>query len=219
MDHSLDALKQKLHIEEWINSLTHGVGAVLSLIGMVALLVLAAELGDPWRLVSFSVYGLSMVALYLASSLYHGTKDEKRREKLKLLDHCAIYLLIAGSYTPFLLVSIRGPLGWLLFACVWGLAAFGITMKIMYPHRFRFLRVATYIVMGWLALFAGTELTESIAEEGFQLLLAGGVVYTLGVVFYVFHQIPFNHAIWHLFVLAGSACHYFTIYYYVSPQV
>lgn len=211
-------LARQLHIEEVINSLTHGIGAVLSVVGLIVLLLVSADAGDPWRIVSFSVYGISMVALYLSSTLYHGFRDEKKRELFKLFDHCAIYLLIAGSYTPFLLVSIRGPVGWLLFALVWGLAVFGITLKIKYRHRFSVLRVATYVVMGWLALFAGNELTESMASGGFMLLLVGGLVYTVGVIFYVFHQIPYNHAIWHLFVLGGSTCHYFAIYYYVLPQ-
>jgi hemolysin III len=191
---------------------------VLSVVGLIVLLLVSADAGDPWRIVSFSVYGISMVALYLSSTLYHGFRDEKKRELFKLFDHCAIYLLIAGSYTPFLLVSIRGPVGWLLFALVWGLAVFGITLKIKYRNRFSVLRVATYVVMGWLALFAGNELTESMASGGFMLLLVGGLVYTVGVIFYVFHQIPYNHAIWHLFVLGGSTCHYFAIYYYVLPQ-
>lgn len=212
-------LAKRAHLEELINSWTHGIGAFLSLVGLVVLLVVSAELGDPWRFVSFSVYGLSMVSLYLASSLYHGHHDDKKREFFKLLDHCAIYLLIAGSYTPFLLVSIRGPLGWLLFGVVWALAAFGITLKIKYRSRYKVLRVATYVVMGWLALIAGTELTASLASEGFRLLLAGGIVYTVGVIFYVFERIPFNHAIWHLFVLGGSACHYFAVYLYVLPEV
>lgn len=211
-------LARQLHIEEVINSLTHGIGAVLSVVGLIVLLLVSADAGDPWRIVSFSVYGISMVALYLSSTLYHGFRDEKKRELFKLFDHCAIYLLIAGSYTPFLLVSIRGPVGWLLFALVWGLAVFGITLKIKYRNRFSVLRVATYVVMGWLALFAGNELTESMASGGFMLLLVGGLVYTVGVIFYVFHQIPYNHAIWHLFVLGGSTCHYFAIYYYVLPQ-
>lgn len=209
---------RQLHIEEIINSLTHGLGALLSVIGLIALLIVSAEAGDPWQIVSFSVYGVSMIALYLSSALYHGYRDEKKRELFKLYDHCAIYLLIAGSYTPFLLVSIRGPMGWLLFGLVWGLAAFGITLKIKYRNRFTVLRVATYVVMGWLALLAGNELTASMASGGFMLLLIGGLVYTVGVIFYVFHQIPYNHAIWHLFVLGGSACHYFAIYYYVLPQ-
>ena len=207
----------RLHLEEWLNSITHGLGALLSLVGLVALLGAAIDQGDPWRILSFSVYGLSMMALYLASTLYHGVRCSERKARFKTFDHCAIYLLIAGSYTPFLLVSIRGPLGWSLFAAVWGLALFGVMMKLRYPTRFKGLRVGTYVLMGWLALFAGSELTASLATEGFRLLLIGGIVYTLGVIFYLGHKIPFNHAIWHLFVLGGSACHYFTVYYYVSP--
>ncbi len=213
----LSTTLNKHPLEEWLNSLTHGLGAVLSLVGLVALLAVAVELGDPWRIVSFSVYGATMIALFLASTLYHGARTPAVKARLKTFDHCAIYLLIAGSYTPFLLVSIRGALGWGLFAAVWGLALFGITLKLLYPTRFKALRVGTYILMGWLSLIAGAELTESLASEGFQLLLLGGIVYTLGVIFYLGHKIPFNHAIWHLFVLGGSACHYFTVYYYVSP--
>ena len=134
-----------------------------------------------------------------------------------MLDHCAIYLLIAGSYTPFLLVNMRDSVGWPMFAAVWGIAAVGITLKIAFGHRFHNLRLATYLIMGWLVVLAGSDLVESLASGGLTLLIAGGLTYTLGVIFYVGERIPFNHAIWHLFVLGGSICHYFAVYYYVLP--
>ena len=135
-----------------------------------------------------------------------------------MLDHCAIYLLIAGSYTPFLLVSMRDSVGWPMFAAVWGIAVVGIILKIAFGHRFHNLRLATYLVMGWLVVLAGSDLVDSLASGGLTLLIAGGLTYTLGVIFYVGERIPFNHAIWHLFVLGGSICHYFAVYYYVLPE-
>lgn len=203
--------------EEIANSLTHGAGAVLSIIGLVLLLAYAGPMNDPWKVISFSIYGISLVSLYLASTLYHSAKCPKRRAKYMMFDHCAIYLLIAGSYTPFLLVNMRDSVGWPMFAAVWGIAAVGITLKIAFGHRFHNLRLATYLIMGWLVVLAGSDLVESLASGGLTLLIAGGLTYTLGVIFYVGERIPFNHAIWHLFVLGGSICHYFAVYYYVLP--
>ncbi len=203
--------------EEFANSLTHGAGAILSIIGLILLLAYASPMNDPWKIVSFSIYGISLISLYLASTLYHSAKCPKRRARYKMFDHCAIYLLIAGSYTPFLLVNMRDSVGWILFAAVWGISAVGIILKIAYRHRFHNLRLATYLIMGWLVVLAGSDLVESLASGGLTLLIIGGLTYTLGVVFYIGERIPFNHAIWHLFVLGGSTCHYFAVYYYVLP--
>lgn len=203
--------------EEIANSLTHGAGAVLSIIGLILLLAYASPMNDPWKVISFSIYGISLVSLYLASTLYHSAKCPKRRARYMMLDHCAIYLLIAGSYTPFLLVNMRDSVGWVMFAAVWGIAAVGIVLKIAFGNRFHNLRLATYLVLGWLVVLAGSDLVESLASGGLTLLIAGGLTYTLGVIFYVGERIPFNHAIWHLFVLGGSICHYFAVYYYVLP--
>ena len=203
--------------EECANYLTHGLGAVLSLVGLVLLLVNSATMEDGWKILSFSIYGASLFLLYLASTLYHATSHPELKHLFKTLDHCAIYLLIAGSYTPFLLVTMRGSTGWILFALVWLIAVFGIGLKIAFKHRFHKLRVTTYLLMGWLVVFASSELGSALASGGIYLLVAGGLVYTLGVVFYLGERIPFNHAIWHVFVMAGSVLHYLAIFYYVAP--
>lgn len=206
-------------LEELLHSISHGIGAALSLAGMTALIVLAslATHADPWKIVGVSLYGTTLVLLYTASTLYHGTRHPRLKRALKVLDHCAIYGLIAGTYTPFLLVNLRGPLGWTLFAVVWTLALGGIALKLIWPHRFGALRVAVYLVMGWLIVMAAGELGERLSTTGLGLLIAGGVTYTVGVLFYAIPAIPFHHAIWHLFVLGGSICHYFAVYTAVLP--
>ena len=213
-----DALVEKLEhgLEEILNTLTHGFGTILSAIGLVTLLIASVQMEDLWRIVSFSIFGTSLIALYLASTLYHAARCPLRKDKLKTWDHCAIYLLIAGSYTPFLLVSMQEA-AWGMFALVWGIAIFGIFLKIKFKHRFSLLRVATYIVMGWLVVLTGDELFAVLPEGGIFLLALGGIIYTLGVIFYLGERIPYNHAIWHVFVLGGSTCHFFSIYYYVLP--
>ena len=205
-------------LEEWLHSLTHGLGAGLSIAGMAVLIVFASLQGDPWKIVSFAVYGSSMALLYLSSTLYHAFQNPALKRIFKMLDHCTIFLLIAGTYTPFLLVNMRGTLGWTLFGIVWGLALAGITLKLVFGHSFKGLQVAIYLLMGWLIVFASTELVAALNSLGLWLLVAGGLAYTLGVVFYLVRRIPFNHAIWHLFVIAGSVCHYFSIYYGVLER-
>ncbi|GAA3559752.1 PAQR family membrane homeostasis protein TrhA [Marinobacter xestospongiae] len=207
--------------EEWLNQVTHGLAALLSVVGMIVLLVMAAPMDDTWKLVSFSVYGASMTLLFLASTLYHSARRPARRQLFKMLDHCAIFLLIAGTYTPFLLVNMREGSGWTLFAVIWGLALGGIALKLAFGHRFKPLQIAIYLLMGWLVVVASKELAASVNTLGLWLVVAGGITYTLGVVFYLFKRIPFNHAIWHLFVIAGSTCHFFAIYHGVlnGPSV
>ncbi|RCV88893.1 PAQR family membrane homeostasis protein TrhA [Billgrantia montanilacus] len=206
-------------IEEWLNSISHGIGAVLSVVGVVVLIVLASLAAhvDPWKIVGISLYGVTLVLLYTASTLYHGVRHPRLKRVFQHLDHCAIYLLIAGTYTPFLLVNMRGTTGWTLFAIVWGLALAGIACKLTWPHRFTVLRVTIYLVMGWLIVFASGEMSASLPTAGIALLAAGGITYTLGVIFFAISAIPFNHAIWHLFVLGGSTCHYFAVYAAVLP--
>lgn len=203
--------------EELLNSLSHGIGAGLSIVGMIVLIVLAAGMGDPWKVVSFSIFGASLTLLYLSSTLYHGFRHPTLKRAFKMLDHCAIYLLIAGSYTPFLLVNMRGPVGWTIFAIVWGLALGGIILKIVYGHRLKALRVGIYLGMGWLILVAADDLAASLNSTALTLIITGGVIYTLGVIFYLADRLPFNHAIWHLFVVAGSVCHFYAVYYGVLP--
>lgn len=204
--------------EEFLNTLTHGIGAVLSVLGTLLLVILAADLQDPWKIIGFSIFGFTLTLLYTASTLYHSARRPALRKLYKLLDHCAIFLLIAGTYTPFLLVNLRGGTGWLLFGIVWGLALLGVTLKLLYGNRFKALRLVIYLTMGWLVMFASTELLANISQQGFTLLLAGGITYTAGVFFYLASFIPYNHAIWHLFVVGGSACHFFAIYSAVLPH-
>lgn len=200
-------------LEEWMNSVSHGLAAVLSLVGMIVLIVEASMLGNPWKVVSVSIYGASLLLMYLASTSYHAVTNVTLKQRLKKLDHCAIFVLIAGTYTPFLLVNLRADVGWLMFGIIWGLALFGVLMQCFFGHRFKALEVGTYLLMGWLVVFASSSLAENLNSTALSLLVAGGIVYTTGVIFYLIKRIPFNHAIWHLFVLGGSACHFFAVYY------
>ncbi len=203
--------------EEIANSITHGIGAGLSVAGLTLLVALAAIYGDVWRVVSFSIYGSSLVLLYLASTLYHSIQHPKVKRILRIFDHSAIYLLIAGTYTPFTLVSLRGPWGWTLFGLVWGLALLGIAFKTVFIGRYEKLATAAYVLMGWLVVIAFKQMLVAIPPGGIVWVVIGGVVYTLGVLFYAWEKLPYNHAIWHLFVLGGSACHFFAILLHVLP--
>ncbi|MEZ8101689.1 PAQR family membrane homeostasis protein TrhA [Vibrio bivalvicida] len=204
--------------EEFANTLTHALGMVLSIIGLVLLLLKSTESNaDLLTITSMSIYGSSMIVLFLASTLYHAIPYKRAKRALKTFDHCAIYLLIAGSYTPFLLVSLRTPLAIGLMVVIWSIALFGIIMKLAFVYRFKKLSLVTYLTMGWLSLIVIYQLAMNLSVEGLTLLAAGGVIYSLGVIFYVAKRIPYNHAIWHGFVLAGCACHFFAIYLYVDP--
>ncbi|VAW31637.1 FIG01964566: Predicted membrane protein, hemolysin III homolog [hydrothermal vent metagenome] len=203
--------------EEIANSITHGVGAALSIAGLTLLVVLAAIYGDVWRVVSFSIYGSSLILLYLASTLYHSIQHHKVKRILRIFDHAAIYLLIAGTYTPFTLVSMRGAWGWSLFGVVWGLALMGIAFKTLFIGRYEKIATAAYVLMGWLVIVAFKQMLLVVPPGGIVWLVIGGVAYTLGVIFYAWDKLPYNHAIWHLFVLAGSISHFFAILFYVLP--
>jgi hemolysin III len=205
-----------MYYGERFNSITHLAGAGLAAIGGVLLIVMAARLGDPWKVVSFSIYGTMLLCLYLASTLYHSLRGRAKKIWCKF-DHCAIYLLIAGSYTPFTLVSLRGAWGWSLFGAVWGLALFGIVQEIWLAKGLRILSLAIYVLMGWLAVIAAVPLIDALGWEGFLWLAAGGLIYTVGIVFYATDEKwRYGHGVWHLFVLGGSACHYFTVVAYVA---
>lgn len=205
-------------IEEWINSVTHGIAALLSVVGTVLLIAGASQLGDIWKVVSFSVFGASLILLYIASALYHGARHPRLKTAFKTLDHCAIFLLIAGTYTPFLLVNMRGTTGWILFAIIWSLALTGVVLKVIFKNRFKLVRVGIYIAMGWLITLASSDLVANLSETALQLTIAGGIVYTAGVAFYLADRIPYMHAIWHLFVIGGSTCHFSAIYFGVLPH-
>lgn len=204
--------------EELANSITHAIGMALSLAALVILVVYASIQGDGWKIVSFSIYGVSMLLLYTASTLYHSFSSERAKHYLKIFDHAAIYLLIAGTYTPFLLVMLRGAWGWSLFAIVWGLAILGIIFKLFFVHRFQIFSTIIYLLMGWLIVVAFRPLIANIPERGLYWMLAGGLFYSFGVIFYLWERVPYHHAIWHLFVLAGSICHFFAVLFYVLPS-
>jgi hemolysin III len=200
---------------EKFNAITHLVGAVLALVGTVVLIVLAATDGDPWKITSVSIYGVTLVLLYTSSALYHSLRG-RAKIILREFDHHSIYLLIAGSYTPFCLVALRGPWGWTLFGVVWGLAVLGILQELKFKSGARILSVVIYVVMGWVAVLATVQLQHALGPSGFVWLLAGGLFYTIGIVFYVLDtRLKHAHGIWHLFVLAGSASHYIAILFYV----
>lgn len=204
--------------EEIANGITHGVGAGLSIAGLTLLVVLAVLYGDVWRIVSFSIYGSTLIIMYLASTLYHSFQHPQAKRILRIIDHASIYLLIAGTYTPFLLVSMRGAWGWTLLVLVWGLALLGVGFKALFTHRFQKLSPMAYILMGWLSVIVLKEALVSIPTGGLLLVAIGGVIYTMGVIFYVWKKLPYNHAIWHVFVLAASTCHYFAVLLYLLPM-
>lgn len=197
--------------EEIANSVTHGIGAVLSVAGLTALVLLAAIHGDAWRVVSFSIYGSTLIILYLISTLYHSFPQPRLKRIFRTLDHAAIYLLIAGTYTPFLLVTLRGVLGWTLLAVVWSLAVVGVVWKLFFMDRLKVVATMAYLFMGWIAIIAVKPMIANLSTVGMILVATGGAVYSLGVIFYVWRKLPYNHAIWHLFVLVASICHFFAV--------
>ena len=204
-------------VEEVANTITHGIGLLLSVVGFVVLLVLAALRGTAWHIVACSIYGATLICLYTASTLYHAVISPRVKRALRIFDHSAIYLLIAGTYTPFLPVSLRGPWGWSLFGFIWGLALAGVLFKFWFVERFMILSTAVYIAMGWLVVIAAKPVITHVPFTALIWLLAGGLAYTGGVIFFAAKRIPCSHAIWHLFVLAGSICHYFAVLSTVIP--
>jgi len=203
--------------EERVNSLIHGVGALLGIAALAVLVTLAALAGDALKVVSFAIYGSSLVLLYGSSTLYHGLRNERAKRVFRVLDHAMIYVLIAGTYTPFTLITLEGAWGWSIFGVTWGLAVFGVVMTALFLDRFGFAHILTYIGMGWLAVVAIRPLIDALPLGGLAWLVGGGLAYTGGVVFYANKRIPHHHAIWHLFVLAGSAMHFAAVLLYVLP--
>lgn len=215
-------MEQKLKFytkgEEIANAVTHGIGTLLAVAALVLLILYSKNYGDIWYIVSFTVYGISLVLLYLESTLYHSITNIKIKSLFRIFDHSSIFLLIAGTYTPFTLTVLRGKIGWTIFTIVWTLAAAGIVMKFFFVGRFKILSTIIYIVMGWIIIFAIKPLIAALPFYGVVLLFAGGILYTLGAVLYLVDKIPYNHAVWHLFVLAGSACHFFCILFFLFPS-
>jgi hemolysin III len=200
--------------EEKINAFTHAIGVLLGIVALALLLIFDTDKTD-WSLFSVIVYGISIIILFTASTLYHSVKNENKKHYFRIIDHISIYLLIAGTYTPVLLISLEQTLGWTLFWVVWGIAAFGVVLKLFFTGKFEVFSTLLYLVMGWLIIFDFSNLSEIIGSNGILFLFAGGLSYTVGIIFYAIQKIPFNHVIWHLFVLAGAICHFFMIFLFV----
>jgi len=205
-------------LEEILNSVTHGIGAGLSIAGLVWLIVRAVRVGDTTSIVAVIVFGSSLFLLYLASTLYHAIPFINVKRVLRVFDHCAIYLLIAGTYTPFLLISMRGTLGWTLFGILWGIACVGCAFKAFFTGRFDRVSTAMYVAMGWFVLVAIKPAITYVPVGALVMMAIGGLAYTSGVFFYIYNRIPYNHAIWHCFVMAGSAIHFFAVIIYVLDK-
>tara|TARA_R110002049_G_scaffold304526_3_gene499866 strand:+ start:4711 stop:5337 length:627 start_codon:yes stop_codon:yes gene_type:complete len=200
--------------EEKLNAYTHAVGALFGIAALV-LLIIHDTIKTDWSLFSVIVYGTSIIVLFTASTLYHSVKNEAKKHNFRIIDHISIYLLIAGTYTPVLLISLEQTLGWTLFWVVWGIAAFGVVLKLFFTGKFEIFSTLLYLVMGWLIVFDFSNLSEIIGSDGILFFFAGGLSYTVGIIFYAIQKIPYNHVIWHLFVLAGAVFHFFMILFYV----
>lgn len=211
-------LTQQITVEELANTLTSGAGLVCSLLGFAALIILSLLHGGRWQIISCAIYGVSLVCLYAASTLYHGISSPRAKHALLIFDHCAIYLLIAGTYTPFLLVNLRGSLGWSLFGIVWGIAVSGILFKLWFADRFPIFSTSLYLAMGWLGVIGARQMYLRVPHQGVLWLCLGGLMYSFGVIFFACRKIPHHHMIWHLMVLAGSTCHFIAILYSIFPS-
>lgn len=207
MDFTEDFTKE----EEIMNAVLHGIGLGLALAALVVLVVLASLHGDVWYITGYSIYGSTLVLLYLSSTLYHSFPQGTVKNIFEIFDHASIFLLIAGTYTPITLISLKGTLGWSLFGAVWGLAVVGVIFKVFWIKKFVLLSTVIYVVMGWLVIFAIRPLLEALSTASLIFLVAGGLLYTVGTVFFVWKGFKYHHAVWHLFVLAGSVCHFFTM--------
>jgi hemolysin III len=204
-------------LEEKLNIITHAVGIALSIAALVLLVIFASFYGNVWHIVSFSIYGASLIALYTASTIYHSIQNPKWRYRFNIVDHSAIYILIAGTYTPFALVTLNGTVGWVLFGVTWGIAAVGIIFKIFFTGRFDIVSTIAYVAMGWIVIFAINPLMDNLPINGVFWLFLGGIFYTIGAIIYAIKRIKFNHAIFHIFVLLGSISHFFAVFFYVLP--
>lgn len=210
-----NVMKMYSEFEEKLNIRSHAIGIVLSIIALFFLIQKAGRYQDPLQFISFIVFGFSMLSLYIASTTYHSATDLEKRFKLKIFDHISIFIFIAGSYTPYALVTLQGKIGWIVLGVVWGVALFGSILKIFFTGRFKLLSTLLYVAMGWIVVFSYKTLAQNLSEDGLFWLLAGGAAYTIGAIFYSIGRLKFNHAIFHVFVLLGSLCHFISIYFYV----
>ncbi len=213
----MDELKHYSPLEEKTNIISHAIGLVLSIVALVLMLIRASMYGNGWHIVSVSIFGASLIALYAASTFYHCATDPKLRKRLRIIDHATIYVLIAGTYTPFTLITLNGSTGWMIFGASWAMATIGITLKVFFTGKYNVISTLMYVFMGWIIVFAITPLINSLSAGGLFWLFTGGVAYTTGAILYSIKKIKFNHAIFHIFVLLGSFCHFVSVYFYVLP--
>jgi hemolysin III len=209
--------ERRLLLEEIANSFTHGIGLILSLAGLAPLIFLAWTKGGKSHIIGCSIYGATLVLVYAASTLYHGVRNPRIKHIFRLFDHVAVYLVIAGTYTPFMLISLRGFWGWTLLVLVWSLSLFGIAFKLTFVNRYKGVSMALYLVIAWLAIIAAKPIISSIPLGCLALIMGGGVAYMIGLVFFAWERLPFSHTIWHIFVIVGSICHYCAVVFYVLP--
>ncbi len=214
---AIEGIKYYSPIEEKINIISHAIGFILSIVALVLLVTHANLHGDVWHIVSFSIFGASLIILYAASTFYHSAKKSELRNRLKIIDHASIYVLIAGTYTPFTLVTLNGTIGWVIFGTSWGLALTGIILKLFFTGKYNLISTIMYVLMGWVIVFAIKPLINNLPLEGLLWLFAGGISYTIGAILYSIKKIKFNHAIFHTFVLMGSLCHFMSVFFYVLP--
>ena len=205
-------------LEERINILSHAIGLLLSIIAVVLLVTRASSYGNAWHIVSAAIFGASLITLYAASTAYHSATRAELRARLRIIDHATIYILIAGTYTPFTLITLNGTVGWVIFAFSWGMAISGIILKLFFTGRFNLVSTLMYVFMGWIIIFAVKPLIASLPTEGLFWLVAGGLSYTVGAIIYSIKKVPLNHATFHLFVLGGSICHFVAVYFFVLPS-
>ena len=214
----IEGIKYYSPIEEKINIISHAIGLILSIVALVLLVAHANLHGDVWHIVSFSIFGTSLIILYAASTFYHSAKKPELRLRFKIFDHASIYVLIAGTYTPFTLVTLNGAIGWVIFGISWGLALTGIILKLFFTGKYNLISTIMYVLMGWVIVFAIKPLINNLPLEGLLWLFAGGISYTIGAILYSINKIKFNHAIFHMLVLIGSFCHFVSVFFYVLPS-
>ncbi len=213
-----DRIKYYTKSEERLNVISHALGLLLSVVGLILLIIKAGQLSAMALKVSYWIFGSSMIILYTASTLYHSVRERKLRYRLNILDHASIYILIAGTYTPFSLVTLEGTVGWIIFAVVWAFAIAGVILKLFFTGKFQTLSTIMYVAMGWIIVFAVKPLINNLSQDGLIWLFAGGISYTIGAIIFSIDRLKYNHAIFHLFVLFGTFCHFLAIYYHVIPN-